>query len=263
MRSPTRHRRLPLALVALLVGVSAAVGGGAVALATSGDDTQSAGSPGTSTTHSHSTTTDSPSTATTAHTHPPAGSGLPPAAGTHAGHPELAPYADRLADASPRDRAAADDLRDAVRTTLAAYADVEAAVAAGYRPPRDPRGPTEHYSSPAAGRDGAVLDPTRPEGLVYYTVAGRTPVLLGAFFVAPRGVDASTPAGDLVVWHSHDPACAGFFATNAAPCTSTRRMLHVWTVDTTTVFARRTGRSVDVRVTDPFGAPFFKSVVRA
>jgi hypothetical protein len=39
-------------------------------------------------------------------------------------------------------------------------------------------------------------------------------------------------------------------------------MLHVWTVDTTTV-SRRTGRSVDVRVTDPFGAPFFASVVRA
>ena len=97
---------------------------------------------------------------------------------------------------------------------------------------------------------------------MYYTVDGQTPVLLGAVFVAPRGVEAPTPAADLVVWHSHDPTCAGFFATAADPCTSTRRMLHVWTVDTTTVF-RKTGRSVDVRVTDPFGAPFFASVVRA
>ena len=98
-----------------------------------------------------------------------------------------------------------------------------------------PRNPTYHYSSPAARTDGAVLDPTRPEGLVYYTVDGQTPVLLGAVFVAPRGVEAPTPAADLVVWHSHDPTCAGFFATAADPCTSARRMLHVWTVDTTTV----------------------------
>jgi hypothetical protein len=257
MPSPVRHRRLPFALVALLVGVSAAVGGGAVALATSGDEPAA------------STTTATP--ATTSHSHDPtptthslgsAGAGATPSGGEHAGHPELDAYEDRLAAATAHDRQDADELRDAVRTTLAAYADVRSAIAAGYRAPRSPRGPTAHYFSPGAGRDGAVLDPTRPEGLVYYTVDGQAPVLLGAFFVAPRGVDAPTPAGDLVVWHSHDPACAGFFATTAAPCTGTRRMLHVWTVDTATLY-RRTGRSVDVRVTDPFGAPFGASVARA
>jgi hypothetical protein len=271
MPSPSRHRRLPFALVALLVGVSAAVGGGAVALATSGDEptaTTTAASTGSSTSGS-STSASTPAssapthdpTATT-HEHRAAGAGGAPAGGEHAGHPALAAYADRVADASARERDGADELRDDVRTTLAAYADVEAAIAAGYRAPRSPRGPTAHYFSPAAARDGAVLDPTRPEGLVYYTVAGQAPVLLGAFFVAPRGVDAPTPAGDLVVWHSHDPACGGFFATTADPCTGTRRMLHVWTVDTTTLF-RRTGVSVDVRVTDPFGAPFGASVARA
>jgi hypothetical protein len=262
MPSPARHRRLPFALVALLVGVSAAVGGGAVALATADGDTSAAGSATTTTAAGTSAPTTGVSTPSTTHAHPPAASATPPGGGSHPGHPELAPYADRLAGASSEDRAGADELRDAVRATLARYADVEAAAADGYRPPRAPRNPTHHYSSPAARTDGAVLDPTRPEGLVYYTVDGQAPVLLGAVFVAPDGAAAPTPAGDLVVWHSHDPACAGFFTTGADPCTSTRRMLHVWTVDTTTVF-RRTGRSVDVRITDPFGAPFFASVARA
>ena len=268
MRSPARHRRLPVALIALLVGVSGAIGGGAVALATSGDGTPASPSAASApAVHTHETTTTTPGTSTpttapAAHTHAPATPGAAAAGGAHAGHRRLAPYTDRLARASDRDRAAADELRDAVRTTVSAYADVQAAVAAGYRAPLSPRGPMVHYFSPTAGRDGAVLDPDWPEGLVYYTVDGQAPVLLGAFFVAPPGVDAPTPAGDLVVWHSHNPGCAGFFATAADPCTSTRRMLHVWTVDRTTLFTRRIAHPVDVRVTDPFGAPFGASVAR-
>lgn len=73
-------------------------------------------------------------------------------------------------------------------------------------------------------------------------------VLVGAFFTARPGVDAPTPAGDLVVWHSHGPG--------------SRRMLHVWTAEEVELVGRR-DQPVTVRVVDPFGAPFRASVERS
>ena len=101
-------------------------------------------------------------------------------------------------------------------------------------PPARPRRPHRarrrvvHYLNRDLVGDGTVLDPARPDGLVYHT-GGEQPVLLGAFFVAPRGTTAPSPAPDLVTWHTHDPACPAFFVTGAEPCTGSRRMLHVWT----------------------------------
>jgi hypothetical protein len=242
-----------ITIVAAVVAVAALVGG-AVAYANAGDgDTAGAADDAAATDHAdntehHATAADDDGNGD--------GDGQQ---GEHSGHehPELPPYEERYEAASADDRAAAEELRDEVTATLAAYADVDAAVAAGYRAPRRPNGPRHHYLNPSLVRDGDVLDPRQPEGLVYYEVEGRDPVLLGAFFVAPPDVDAPRPAGDLVVWHSHDPACAGFFATADKPCTDVRRMLHVWTVDTVTITSRRDPqRSAEVRVTDPFGTPF-------
>ena len=151
---------------------------------------------------------------------------------------------------------AADDLVDRVLATLDAYADVGAAL------PRDTGARMRHAARPRTTRnptfirDDDVLDPKRPEGLVYFDREGTLPVLLGAFFVAPAGIDAPAPAGNLVVWHSHDPRCAAFNATPEAPCTETRRMLHVWTIDDA-VLTRRTGEpspSGYRSVRSPFGA---------
>lgn len=77
------------------------------------------------------------------------------------------------------------------------------------------------------------------------------------------------PAGDLVVWHSHNPSCTGFLVTEAQPCTDTVRMLHIWTADEVELVRRqqrqqpqtgRTGKTVEVRITDPFGVPFRASI---
>jgi hypothetical protein len=183
------------------------------------------------------------------------------APGKHGDHPTLTPYDERYAAAGDDEQASADRLRADVTDTLAAYADVDAAVAAGYRAPRRPKGTRWHYLNRTLAHDDDVLDPAHPEGLVYLTVEGRDPVLLGAFFVAPPGVEAPRPAGDLVVWHSHDADCPGFFATADAPCTDVRRMLHVWTADRVTVTGRgRAHRTAEVRVVDPFGAPFDAAV---
>jgi hypothetical protein len=66
-----------------------------------------------------------------------------------------------------------------------------------------------------------------------------------------------------VTWHNHDHDCAEFFVTVDEPCTESRRMLHVWTAEEVTWTSQRTGRSGEVRVTDPFGAPFTASIARA
>jgi hypothetical protein len=180
--------------------------------------------------------------------------------------PARPPYAGRYAGATPGEQAAADALVADVRATLAGYADLDAAVAAGYQPPQRQR-PREHdklqhYVHLGRAADGRSLDPTLPEGLVYATAPGGEgdPVLVGAFFVVRPGEPAPQPAGDLVVWHSHDSQCPELFTSDTEPCLDTRRMLHVWTADQVTLAARRSGQPSTVRVTDPFGTPFNAAV---
>ena len=263
--APRRATRTGV-VAAAIATVTILVLGGAVAVANAGDH----GTPAAAT---QAASGAGGTTATTVHDHaagsPPAGGaqrGRPAAGGAggheHA-HPPLTPYDQRVAAASPDEQAAAADLRSAVADTLAAYADVDAAVAAGYRPPRDPTRRIAHYLNVANATDGKVLDPAAPEGLVYYTGGDGPPVLLGAFFVAPRGQAVPDDTGGIVVWHSHDPACTGFFATPEAPCTDQRRMLHVWTAERVDLVSPRTGQTVTVDITDPFGAPFTASIARA
>jgi hypothetical protein len=249
-----RVGRLGVAM-ALVAGSVVAVGG-AVAWAVGGDDDTTTGR-ARGEEHDHAQTTE-----------PAAGgddpSGEPtPGGGRRHVHPSRPSYEARYAAAGTETQEAADALLAGVRATLADYADVDAAVAAGFQPPRNPRGSIEHYLDPAVAREGHVLDPARPNGLVFYTGGGGDPVLLGAFFIAPPATPAPMPAGDLVVWHSHNPSCPDFFATASEPCSDVRRMLHVWTVDQVEMAAPRTGQPLQVRVTDPFGAPFRASVARA
>src|ERR687897_1919895 len=189
--SPGRMRRRAgrLALVAGAVAVTGVVAVGAVAWAGASTDPEA------------------PATAPDDHDH--AGTGTPAAVGRDgtapgeggAGrggrhrHPAQPPYADRYAAAPAGEQQAADELVADVRATLAAYADPAAAVTAGYRAPGPRRhpGPVQHYLNRDLARDDDVLDPARPDGLVYYT-GGDQPVLLGAFFVAQAGAAAPTPA---------------------------------------------------------------------
>jgi hypothetical protein len=249
-RQRSRLGRLGIATIAAVVGVLTVTA--AVAMATSGGDapptTAAAdGAPGT--------------TATPAHDHD--GAAKAGRAGRHARHqhPRLTPYDQRYDAATASERTAADDLRAAVAKTVAKYPDPAAAKAAGFLPPRRPDAKIAHYRNPRAIRDGKVLDPDAPEGLVYYT-GGPKPVLLGAFFVAPAGAEVPGDTGGIVAWHSHDPACTGFFATDEAPCTGQRRMLHVWTFDQLTL-TRPDGRQVTIELTDPFGTPLRASVRKA
>jgi hypothetical protein len=257
---PPRRRIGRRALVAAAVAVAVVTVGGAVALAAGrgGDDAQTPAAAAPTQAHDH----DHDAGATSAE--PPAGDDGA-AGGHHHGqheHPPLTPYADRYAAATPDQQAAADDLRAAVAATVAPYADVDAAVAAGYRVVPGTEHTIAHYLDPAAVRDGKVLDPSRPEGLLYYAFGDGKPVLVGAFFIAPPGEPVPDDTGGIAVWHSHDPACTAFFATPDQPCTDTRRMLHVWTADHLDI-TRRNGQTVGVDFVDPFGSPFRAAIARS
>jgi len=144
--------------------------------------------------------------------------------------------------ATPEERAAAARLLADTKASLARYQDPAAAVAAGYKPgPVSDADPLLHFQNQANSR--ALLDPNRPQALVY----ARTAVglkLVGAMFQMPRvGQWGPDPGGPLTQWHQHEGICfspLGFefsFETPFWTCPvgsgsiTTPPMLHVWIID--------------------------------
>jgi hypothetical protein len=136
-------------------------------------------------------------------------------------------------------QAAADQLVAATKVTLAKYASLAAATAAGYTPATNPNGYLVHYANWQIARtDG--FDPFYPAFLMYAnTVNG--PELMGAMYLGPA---PCTPGpdigGSLTQWHAHDNLCLSGGqvvgrTTSSGTCTSgvhntnTYFMLHVWT----------------------------------
>ena len=139
---------------------------------------------------------------------------------------------------------AAEGLLIATRAAIARYADPSVAAKAGYHVD-GMRGIDFHANNPTYEHDGRVLDPERPETLVYAVAPDGHPVLLGALFVMP---DASTPGptigGPLTVWHAHEDICFSLLPLTLTGVLSplgtcpigsltmpvTAEMMHVWTV---------------------------------
>jgi hypothetical protein len=153
-------------------------------------------------------------------------------------------YAQVWDDATKAQRTAATDLVDDTRTATARWADVDVALADGYVPRRGGNGAV-HYANLANRRDDGVLDPERPESLVYLQRPNGAPILLGAVFIVNRFQDRPTPAGAIAAWHVHNvPGC--HHPDIDAGCADVRGgMLHVWTYD---------------GVVDPFADPMFASI---
>jgi hypothetical protein len=145
---------------------------------------------------------------------------------------------------TPEEQAAAAKLAADTAAGIAKYADVDVALADGYRPFGVPNATMVHYTNHRYENDGVILDPTRPETLVY---AGTPhgPVLLGAMYSLP-GLDRTSPAvgGPRTVWHVHANICVGplppFLIGVLSPFGScpfgsfnvvSGAMIHVWTVD--------------------------------
>ncbi len=129
--------------------------------------------------------------------------------------------------------------RDAILT----YRDWHQAWSAGYRPGGASSHRSTHWMNQAYVKAGYVMDPHRPQGLVYGN-STHGPVLMGAMFQMPHlnqfGPD---PGGPLTAWHQHQNICftpldLGFsLMTPFANCplgaiaVSAPPMLHVWIVD--------------------------------
>jgi hypothetical protein len=144
--------------------------------------------------------------------------------------------------ATPAQQAAAARLLADTRASIARYQDPKTAIAAGYRPGAvSDADPLLHFENHANAV--AILDPMRPQALVYArTTHGLK--LIGAMFQMPRaGQWGPDPGGPLTQWHQHEGICItpfGFelsFATPFWSCpvgaiiVSTPPMLHVWIVD--------------------------------
>ncbi|WP_446746288.1 hypothetical protein [Sphaerimonospora cavernae] len=83
-------------------------------------------------------------------------------------------------------------------------------------------------AKPALLDDGAVLDPARPEALVYYEKPDGSSTLLGVVYIMPPGLPGPAVAGPLTPWQPYPVPCP------ASSCTSPQGMsdmLRVWLVD--------------------------------
>jgi hypothetical protein len=242
---------LALALLAGGVGAWAAAGAGNHDdhLATAAAHVH--GEPeGTDTATPDGTGTDGPEGAGTA---APDGTGTA-GAGTpgHVHGPNLPDVAAAGAD----ERARAETLWKASIANAERWRDPEAAAAAGFRfqgkqRPGDKPVRFLHVPNPAWRADGRVLDPERPETLVYWRSSGDRLVLVGVMYAAARGEPGPTVGGPITRWHDHescrDPATRaklGRPVAGACPDGQVLRrsgeMMHVWfTDDLATAYARR------------------------
>jgi len=140
-------------------------------------------------------------------------------------------------------REAANRLYAETKAAILPYQDSRKAFVAGYRPGDPSNMPSTHWMNQAYVNAGYVMDPRRPQGLVYAN-SKHGPVLLGAMFEMKNlGQFGSDPGGPLTAWHQHENICFtpfGFefsFMTPFATCPvgaidiSVSPMLHVWIVD--------------------------------
>jgi hypothetical protein len=144
---------------------------------------------------------------------------------------------------TPQERAAAEELYARTRAALVAYADPAVAAADGYAV-SGIRGRDFHAAHETYAKDGRVLDPERPEYLIY-AESDRGPLLLGAMFEMESISDVGPRVGGpLTPWHRHEQVCFSLLPPTVAGMTSpyglcplgsltvpwTAEMLHVWTV---------------------------------
>jgi hypothetical protein len=137
---------------------------------------------------------------------------------------------------------AAERLAEATRVASARYATLDAALRAGYTLPKPATGTDVHLENKAFGRDGRVLDPQRPEMLVFDIDNGRATLLGVVFVMEQAGRPGPDPGGPITRWHAHNicltalPPGFGIVSPfGSCPALSisvtSPEMMHVWIVD--------------------------------
>jgi hypothetical protein len=145
--------------------------------------------------------------------------------------------------ATPAETAAAVALAQATASAGTRYRRLSDAIAAGYRYPMGKHeGMDVHMENPEFKKDGRILDPERPEMLVYAIESGKA-TLLGVVFVMERAGDPGhAPGGPITRWHAHNlcvslmpPGIGIVTPYGGCPTLSVQitipEMMHVWIVD--------------------------------
>jgi hypothetical protein len=167
-------------------------------------------------------------------------------AGGHEGHrsPPARDYEAVWDEATRSERKAATTLVERTREAAVRWEDVDAALTDGYVARHGGVGAV-HYPNFANRRDDGVLDPERPESLVYLQRPNGDPILLGVVYIATPREERPTPAGEIAAWHVHGVAGCHHPDIDAG-CSDVRGgMLHVFLYD---------------GVLDPFADPMFASM---
>lgn len=147
---------------------------------------------------------------------------------------------------------AAAQLVSETKAAVAKYANLQTAIAAGYKPMEPPNGEIVHYVNPVYMADQYILDPNHVQSLIYYNGKQGT-LLIGAMYIMPtRAEDGPDIGGPLTVWHQHSNICfdnvtgiaVAFVHSGAEDTTDksgacprgsslkvTPQMLHVWLID--------------------------------
>ncbi len=157
----------------------------------------------------------------TGHDHGAAAPGSSPAPGHHATFVTSGAGCAPVGTAPTADQAAAAAaLVSAVKTTWSPTLTVAGAAALGYLPPPKLAASkvlTHLANHSLAASTTDLLDPAKPQALVYANLPDGSQVLAGVLFTAPIGA-GPCPGGSATQWHYHH---AG----------ATREMIHVWLFD--------------------------------
>jgi hypothetical protein len=110
---------------------------------------------------------------------------------------------------TPQQQAAAENLLSATIVALPQFADPAAVEGMGFVSIGDGFLGHEHYLNAANMNDGRILDPSRPESLVFDTSVTPKKLVAAMFMLNPGDTLADVPelGGPLTQWHVHDNLC--------------------------------------------------------
>lgn len=114
-----------------------------------------------------------------------------------------------VAGVTPKQQAEAENIVADTLIGLPQWADPAVAEAAGFRSIGDGLTGTEHLVSQAFMDDDVILDPNKPESLVYDVQNGKR-TLAAAMYMVARGTplaDVPKLGGSLMQWHTHQNLC--------------------------------------------------------
>ena len=110
---------------------------------------------------------------------------------------------------TPEQQAAAENLVAVTLLRLPKWSDPEYALANGFRSIGDGGTGTEHFVNQEFMSDDVILDPDRPESLVWDTKSGGRR-LVAAMYMTERGLpleQVPNIGGKLMQWHTHENLC--------------------------------------------------------